>query len=467
MGLEFVWLAVCDGCNREAVHPGRKGFEDLEYWLDKAGWSGNGNGPESRWHCPDCTRIAKTAELVTSPARRGGFTLVELLVVIAIVGLVSAVTIPAVVDAWQGRTVKTGAELVKSVVTAAQSAAQSNGGKRTGLRFLRDESFPLVKTAAGTIAPSQPIAYDRAVPLFQPDALRSGRVAIHHDYPAGTTNWSPPALGVTVLEQEIARDEVDPTTGKTFRMINEPTAWEWCVRLGDRVEVAGRIYTVCGPVGTPNVEGFINYTGLTPLIRSPTDLAMSKQSTYEYLLLVDGEDGNGDGIVDNGYNGIDDDYNGVIDNIEECVEVEQFAAPYDKADLSQETRFSIKMRPAPVNGQELRLGGAVIDATGALMPDAKDRTRSRVSIDPYTGSIDVEFTPTGVQPILPYSPTAPRAFGSPFLHLWITDRGSVQVPAKEAAVLLSINGRTGQVYTTVADPAKPLDAFQVAEAGGQ
>ncbi len=121
-------------------------------------------------------------------ARRGGFTLIELLVVILIILLVSAVALPVVLPALAHRQVSEAARILQGALAGARDAAMHNGTP-SGIRLIPDTAFPLIyqpallpngqpNPLAGQIDPTQPLAYNRIIPIESAPEYSSGMLFI-------------------------------------------------------------------------------------------------------------------------------------------------------------------------------------------------------------------------------------------------------------------------------------------------
>ena len=394
--------------------------------------------------------------------RRRGFTLVELLIVLVIVALIAAATLPVVVNAMPGRYARSAAQVVHGALAEATPRA-SNPGPVAGVRLVADDAFPIRRLSDGTVDPAAPLAFNRIVPLAMPPGIVDGAVAIHDTFPAGFA----PSAGALILEQEVAHDVryFDASVGAivTRRLPNDPTAWAWRARVGDRVEIGVRTYTICGPVFIANPEGFVNYP--------PAGTGLDRgDGPAEWLLLVNGLDDDGDGIVDNGWNGIDDDGLNGVDDAGEWSEKETWGQP-----TRSDSAYVIRPRPAPVVGSSgVTLSSAVIDATGW---DDATPGRSRVVVDRIGGFADLIAYPDGrFVPSTPYAPTAGGAMGprKPYTHLWITPREQVAAADASFGVLVTLDGRNGRTSSRevaierrpdgTVDPAY-LAAYLAAERG--
>ncbi len=372
---------------------------------------------------------------------RRGFTLVELLVVLTITAIIFAVTVPIIATTWSTRRVDSAAQLLQGELTAAVARAQREGF--AGVRLVPDPAYPVKRLADGSVDPSAPLAYSRVVPLTRPDVIADGLVTVRDTFPVGFPT------AALIVEQEVARDEGGA------RALNEPTSWAWRVRLGDRLELAGRTYTVCGPMAEPNPEGYVNYPGGDPGLDRGDGPA-------EWLALVNGLDDDGDGRVDNGFNGIDDNSDGTVDDPNEWTETEAWGlgAPVIAS------RYRIRPRPIQAAGSTgVALDGALIDATGW---DSASPPRSRLPVDRLSGGVDLVAWPDGrLEPTSRHAPTAPSigALARPYIHFWISNRESVDSTSPDVGRLVTINARTGLVTSGEADPGDPDATYRAAEGG--
>lgn len=402
----------------------------------KAGWRWDGRG---RRLCPRCWAGSKHRQ-----PGRGGFTLVELAVVLAIIAIVTVAAAQAVPWALEAYRLDGAARLVQGQAVATAARAELRGA--AGLRFLADPAYPIRRLADGSIDPTAPLAYDRVVPLEAAPGYTTGLVAVRgpkEGYPGGYV----PAPNRLVLEQE-------PLDAAGLR--TEPTAWAWNVRCGDRVELLGRMYTVCGPVAIApaagNPELFVTY--------SPTWPTLDRgDGPVEWLYLVDERDDDGDGWVDNGWDGLDNNYDGLVDDDLEWSEVEAWGAG---ASGLRRGEYRLHRRPVPGPASSgVQLAGVAIDATGwASSPPA----RSGLVVDRWTGAADLLFDSSGrVEPSRPVA----RPSGVRWHHLWIAPRESID-PAVPAGMgrLVSIDARTGRAATGDADPTDPAGSRRKMEGGG-
>lgn len=397
-----------------------------------------------------------------------GFTLIELLVVILVILAVSAVTLPSVISAFNHRQVSEAARILQGGLVGARDMA-INTNAPAGIRLLPDPMFngqslnapglpgvtaldPRVALASNRFVPIQLapdysegfVRVDTVTPLFNPTVV----VPPTNQYfiypaaksPAGVTTYYPAAIGTNhmlYLEQEVF---ADPNSG----LRNPPTSWYWNIRIGDKVRIngSGIYYTVVGPMQIANPELFVNIGE-----PGPTAVALLTQTSgtttlpAEFLFLVNGQDDNNDGYVDNGWDGIDNDGDGVVDQViatgvnpyGEWVEAEKWQGSLTAHLATGATSipnlpYTISRRPVVTPGaRETPLpSGVVIDLTTALPTTPAALERSRLPVDPSSGSVDILLNTDGsVLPSTVYS--APTSFGmsSAFYHFWLAERGDV------------------------------------------
>ncbi len=408
-----------------------------------------------------------------SRERRTGFTLIELLVVIVIILLVSAATLPTVIDSMRERQVLSAAQLIQASLVGARDAATAANSPR-GIRLVPD-STP-ARLADGTIDPAKPLVCSKVVPIEIPPAYQEGRVSIvspASQYPQAITNNRP----CLVLEQSPGHWE---PTGNGFAWVpNPPTSWSWNIRIGEKVIIGvGSEFTVCGPMTVApsdgNPEGFINYgppgtgSGLGRTLTSPDGL-QSVDVEPDVLLLVNGHDDDGTDDADEGWDGIDNDLDGTADELDEW-EAETWLGV--RASNVADTTYRIRRRPAPSPGrQPIDLANpAVVDLTGW---DAADG-RSRCVVDRYSGAVTILVEPDGS--LVHDSPYSGRAiFGllrGSFVHLWIgsradmADAASPMPPPKEDARLLTIS-KAGLISVLTVDPDDPARVYLDARRGAR
>lgn len=377
--------------------------------------------------------------------RRRGFTLVELLVVLTIVVIIAAVTLPVVVYAMGERRMDSAASAVQGEMTAALARAQAGGA--AGVRLIPDPTRDIARLADGSIDATKPIAYNRLVPLSAQPGYSAGRVAVRGT--AGTVGGLPPVNFPAGFVPSPGRLVLEGEPLDADGLFAEPTSWAWNVRAGDRVEINGKTYTVCGPVAVSpadgNPERFISYDPAWPVLNRGDGPA-------EWLLLTNGRDDDGDGHVDNGFNDVDDDGDGSIDNAEEWTEDESWVG---NEMGTRQAVYMVRRRPAPAyNAAGVVLAGASID--GGL---------SRFDIDPWTGTADLMFSAGGrVEPrTLTGRPVASRWF-----HLWLTDRMDLTAAIEPGSAerLISVDPKTGRATSAEVEPASRDAALREAEGGG-
>ncbi len=425
---------------------------------------------------------------------RRGFTLLELLIVIVIIVIVSVASLPVVLPAINNRRVSEGARVFQAVLSGIRDQAIRANEPR-GIRLLPD---PLLNTpgllasnrfvgiepapdySEGAISvggnPAQvdttnPLATTTPTPFlpFQPVVPDTSTQPTSYPYPNNAT--FDPRLRLLQAPQNIT---IDPTTGLPNNLPNSPTGWYFNLRQGDKILIGdtGRYYTIAGPMtrgpAAGNIERYINFdNNFNPSnVTSTPPAPLPYPSPPETLLVVNGQDddgdgwidesfdgidNDGDGIIDPGFNGMDDNSNGVVDDPAELFigsEYEQEAFLSSQLTNAQgnglftSQPYVVKRRPviSPQAKEVVLPDGVVIDLTtwnapsilpitGSTLPE-----RSRVPVDPFTLTVDIMLAPNGqvVQAgagqasgeMNSLSPTS----NMPFYHFWLTDRSDVFLP---------------------------------------
>lgn len=339
---------------------------------------------------------------------RPAFTLVELLVVITIILAVSVLAIATVVPSLGERSVIAGTQALQGAVVEAQGRATATNAP-AGFRLEPDPAFPFVPGSP----PNTSLASSRLISLSIPPDYTEGLVRVD-------TGPFPLPLPSPVLVVEQSSNI-------------SPTNWFWNVRVGDQISIgsSSHRYTVVGPMVSPSAESFAN-VGPQGTV-SPLDRG---KGPVEFLWLVNGVDDNNDGFVDNGYDGVTDNsetehwFGSIVSGIEEA-------------------SYAIHRRPAPdVSGAITRLpAGCVIDLTGW----DGDKQRSRLQVNPLSGSVDVLFSPQGRPlPTSIYSSPSSIGMDQTALWFWVADRGDIGLPPHGYARLLAVS-RAGRI--SILDPA--------------
>jgi prepilin-type N-terminal cleavage/methylation domain-containing protein len=411
--------------------------------------------------------------------RRRGFTLIELLVVLTIIILVSVVALPTILPALQHREVSEAARILQGALAGARDKA-IHDGQPSGIRLVPDPAFLSLQPArladgtvnptAGMVDPTQPLAWSRIVPIGPAPDYSEGfctPILPHTTTYQGATLSSPAyirsAYGPALM---LIENPIDP---KSFAP-NPPTSWFWNVRVGDKIQLnnSGPWYTVIGPMvirpdgynfvakakaggGAANAEQFVNAGPPLPLATLqgfgyvPT-LSYPGHGTrpVEFLILVNGQDDNGNGYVDEGFDGVDN--NGIMGTDEHMPGV--YVVVNGQSVLADEWEqeawlgsvltnaldnvpYTIARRPAPsTNAREIALPTSmVVDGTTGFGPAATFE-RSRLPINPYDGTADIVINPDGtVLPTTLYSSPAPVSMAGAFYHFWLAERQDVATPA--------------------------------------
>ncbi len=414
-----------------------------------------------------------------------GFTLVELLVVMLIILLVSALALPTVLPAISHRQVSEAARLLHGALVGARDAAIHNNSL-SGIRLLPDPGFPVQyaldpKTNTVKVKPITILAANRLVPIQPGPNYGEGYINITSPlsdlangigptaipYPTGSGVYPYPSglAGSVLLVEQSVYDPKAPGL-----VPNPPTSWFWNIRVGDKIQInnSGDYYTVVGPINvapwnptTPgqNPELFVNVGNpgtVSPLVRPfpAPPIASLTTCNPEFLFLVNGQDDNGNGLIDEGWNGLDDNLDGIVDDLGEwetetwlgsiqniLTTITVYPGPLYIYGSLQNRPYTIVRRPVPVaNAREVVLpSDVVIDMTTVL--STQERSRFPVgTINPFTGYVDIVLTPGGdVVPTSIYSTPASAGMSSSFLHFWLAERGDlypVQTAANGSAVPL-------------------------------
>lgn len=454
--------------------------------------------------------MAKSARFRQLGAAARGFTLVELLVVIVIVSIVSAVTIPTIFAALDEREFNDAASLIQSTLAAARDEAVRSGTPK-GIRFLPDPDLTNVSSGI--------YVANRMVAIEQPASYNSGRTIV----------------GLAPVLQNIPVN-TSPQTFATFNYVvatedkagasGALTSWYWNIRQGERIrfEDSSRAYTIAGPMRSftkngryvppdtmINPDHFLNLdivpttgnptrfismpsavlgSGTTPSSPNVSFSSYSTQYVYdpvggsmtvntpviydEVLILMNGQDDDGDGLIDEafdgidndgdgvadpGFNGVDDDGNGLIDEPAEMF-YHRTLNPNPTATLasglpqnymyifefepetvvgttrinldpvtntSRSYSYSIDRRPVVAEGaKETSLPqGVVLDMTTL----GSTNERSRAPFDPDSLTIDILFAPNGqVVEYMAGNNALIKTRQLPFYHLWLADRDDIYAP---------------------------------------
>jgi prepilin-type N-terminal cleavage/methylation domain-containing protein len=389
------------------------------------------------------------------PDRREGFTLIELLVVIFIILIVSAVALPTVLSALNGRDVSEGGRIVQGGLVGARDSAIHNNAP-SGIRLLPDPAFPVhwldpnnsndnafLATYPGLkyqVDPRTILAANRFVPLEPVPDYNTGRVQIYPSNYYTSLPFLPTGAQVLVVEQSQISVLGQPPNQVTIP--NDQTSWFWNIRCGDKIQIGDteNIYTVVGPIeinagpnptlgnNGGNSELFVNATAY------PTryvNLAINTNTvtiSSDYLYVVNGKDDDSNGVVDDGNNGI------VSGSGTQYYEPEKWLGEYSqlKKNFYSDLAYNITRRPAPVSrGREVSLPtNVVIDlTTWNTNIFAAGSERSRLPVNPYTGCVDILVNPDGtVVPTTIFSSPASFGMGGAFFHLWLADRSDVVAP---------------------------------------
>ena len=381
-----------------------------------------------------------------------GYTLVELLIVLTIILLVSAATLPVIMPAMRQRQVNEAARIFQAALAGARDLAISKNAPR-GIRLLPDPLLtqPVVGSTdsnGNNIGGAITWACNRFVPIEPASDYSEGRVTffdanwssgqytqwfLDPNYQDVAAKYSPLAStnGTSVLM--LLQSFIEPGVSNISTTV-ELTSWAWNLRVGDKIQIAnpqnasqpitpgtGNVYTIIGPVVDPNPDNYINYGANGP--PSPSNYV---NPPPEYLLLVNGVDDDGDGLVDNPFNGVS-----LNTNYEPekwlGAQVQESYSHYDGFAPAKPSirRYVAKRRPVPARGARETLfpANVVVDLTTWNLT----QERSRIPVDGDARYIDILLDPSG-QVIQSTRYSNPANFISPFLHFWLTDREGVVEP---------------------------------------
>jgi prepilin-type N-terminal cleavage/methylation domain-containing protein len=401
-----------------------------------------------------------------SRSARRGFTLIELLVVIAIILLLAIATLPVVVPTLTQGQINEGARQFHAELTHARdSAIRANAPQ--GIRLIPDAFDPT--------NPNQSTVARRMIAIEQGPDYHDGKIIAHAlpfaqfgaddlRYDFAPFNGIPYSYGLLTPTGQVLRTWILVREAKVVSGLpTSPTSWYWNIRQGEklRVEGVGGSFTIAGPISAigaigpaANPERFVNY----PL---PTVWVPGDDTSFEFLIVLNGQDddrdgftdeafdgldNDGDGVVDPGFNGLDDNGNGQVDEPAELLfnnlgeyEVESpvFTAPFPTAPY-QTTSYVIKRRPVVTpSAREVTLpGGILVDLTtwnSPFLPPVNGMyrlvpERSRVPVDPFSGHVDIMIAPNGqaIQMSSNGNPAPPTEYA--FYHFWLTDLEGVNEP---------------------------------------
>jgi hypothetical protein len=383
-----------------------------------------------------------------------------MLVVIAIIVLVTAATLPILLPLLDEQEVNQAARILQAEIYKVRDAAL-RGNAPAGVRLLPDQVFQDSALAAATANPGSGdqgiLAASRLIDIEPAPDYSEGLIHILPKVNTFNTaavstlldiNGNANNNGTFIAVSEAKYD----TTGT---IPNAPVSWYWNIRVGEKIRLgdSGRYYTIAGPdyanfvAPGSNPERYVNSQVANP----QANYHPGPATPAEFLILVNGQDDNGDGYADDGFDGIDNNNNGLIDEQAEWtvpnagpvppwIETEQFTSDliadvpsvnFPNGQIIKEYPYVIARRPVPTQGaQEVGLpSNVVIDLTTWDAPfhptNPSLPQRSRLPVDPLTHYVDILIGPNGqVIPAMVGQDVLPP-LNQPFYHFWLCRREDV------------------------------------------
>ena len=448
-----------------------------------------------------------------------GFTLVELLVVVTIISITTVIAIAVVLPAINNRRVSEAARVLQAQLALARDEAVRTNSVR-GVRLLPDTTLLPTFIASN---PNAPLAYDRMVNLQVPSVHNEGRITtdlrelapiLFPSSPFRPYILPPPGpllnqIGARMIVIEKKSRYIPVAGGGRIAVPNPPVGWFGRVRLGDKlfIPATGRTYTIVGPLPADHSQPGGNPERLisavpSALLNQPQNnpyLSLAPTSPLrppEFLILANGIDDNGNGLVDETVEpltGTDSNSNNMIDesgekeadpggewsyytgNPIQDIFPTSVGLPFTSLALGLDTspngltenegyEYRIIRQPVPdVGSGEIVLPGSVVidvttsDRLYSQLPNntsADPRSlnqRSRLPINPNNLTIDILIAPNGqiysydFGPRLP-TPVGPAQIGGlgsdappsdlPFYQFFLAEREDVLAPRIENGFLV-------------------------------
>lgn len=244
------------------------------------------------------------------PSARRGVTLPEILVVVFVLFILFAAFPMIFGHITDKRRIDTASSTIAAYARTAADTAYASGS--AGIRVTQSHVAPLVQSGDY----SEGLINVRVVPDYSPEMIQWG-------IDNGVSLYNRLLVESAVFDGVPKRSPI-PANDLPEGVANNPTSWFWNVRLGEKIVIRGKRYTVCGPMAQDNAEKFVNVgpmqidkTGKHRVTWSPLKRTYGEGThpySTEFLLLANGEDDDRDGLIDSGWNGIDDNLNGYVDD---------------------------------------------------------------------------------------------------------------------------------------------------------